>query len=164
MFSSDWPDYVYKGDADTIAATFKNHYSMEENNDVWTFQKQEQSSPSVSSWAVRLHLQDQTNPRLDWLSHVNESIKCPVISHSCLVSKSPRKEVMPLNREVAAIVDQGRCVFYRVFCGGCYQHSRGGSYCESKMRRSKTNKDKKRDKRGSHRKIEIKNLLKVCVI
>ena len=79
-----------------------------------------------------------------------------------MVTKSPGKEVMPLNRENAAISDQGRCVFYGVFCGGCYQRS-GGKLREKNERepdrQSRTERERERD-----RKAEIKNLLKVFVI
>lgn len=93
--------------------------------------------------------------------YVNESIKCPVISLSCLVSKSPRKEVMPLNREVAAIVDQGRCIFYRVFCGGCYQLSGGEAFVRAKWEGTKQTKTKRRDKGIP---TQRQNLLKALVI
>lgn len=72
----------------------------------------------------RLHLKVQTNPRLEWQSQWVNKILCN-LSLVWDFGKSPRKEVMPMNRKDAAISDQGRCVFYRVFCGGCYQRSGG---------------------------------------
>lgn len=121
-----------------------------------------QSSWSDSALTARLHLQVQTNPRLDWLSYVNESIKRPVISLSCLVSKSPRKEVMPLNREVAAILDQGQCFFYWVFCRGCYQRSGGKLLWEQNEREQNRQRQTERKKIALERQ-KLKNLLEVLV-
>lgn len=64
---------------------------------------------------------------------------------SCLVTESPRKEVMPLKREDSAIMDEGRCVFHRLFCWGCYQRS-GKSCYKSRMRQSQTNRNSKGQK------------------
>lgn len=46
---------------------------------------------------------------------------------------------MPLNGEDAAIWDQGQCVFFGVFCGGCYLRS-GGSCERERARQTKPDK------------------------
>lgn len=59
---------------------------------------------------------------------------------------------MPLNREDAAIGDQGRRAFFGVFyffffCGGCYQRS-GGSCYGGWLRGSQTDKGGQTRRRG----------------
>lgn len=90
---------------------------------LWNRKKQK-----MPSFLQSLHLNTQANPRLDWVSCINESVNNPVITFlffSLLLTRSPRKAAKSLNIKGATILYQGRCLFWGVISGSCYQRSGG---------------------------------------